>query len=101
MKYCPNCGKPVDPRAVICPSCGVALTANNPVSHTNSDSGSAWWAVLGFFVPVAGLVLYIVWHNSEPKNAKSAGIGALIQVGVWIAFVIFCFFIGLAADLSD
>ena len=104
MKYCPNCGKPVDPKAVICPHCGVPLPSSSSSSTpatTTGDTGSVWWGVLGFYIPVAGLVLYIVWHNSEPKNAKSAGIGALIQVGVWIAFVIFCFFIVLAAGLSD
>ncbi|MDH5017272.1 zinc-ribbon domain-containing protein [Limosilactobacillus fermentum] len=108
MKYCPNCGKQVDPKAVFCPYCGVSLPSSSSSSTpatTTDDTGSAWWGVLGFFIPVAGLVLYIVWHNSEPKNAKSAGIGALIQVGVqvcvWIAFFAFCFFIGLAAGLSD
>ena len=104
MKYCTNCGKQVDPKAVICPHCGVPLpssSSSSTLTTTTGDTGSVWWGVLGFFIPVAGLVLYIVWHNSEPKNAKSAGIGALIQVGVWIAFVIFCFFIGLAAGLSD
>ena len=104
MKYCPNCGKQVDPKAIICPHCGVPLPSSGSSSTpatTTDDTGSVWWGVLGFFIPVAGLVLYIVWHNSEPKNAKSAGIGALIQVGVWIAFVIFFFFIALAAGLSD
>ena len=72
MKYCPNCGKPVDPKAVICPNCGVALTSNLPA--TNSDNGSIGWFILGFFIPVVGLVLYIVWKNDEPKNAHKAGL---------------------------
>ena len=104
MKYCPNCGNQVDPKAVICPHCGVPLPSSSSFSTpatTTADTGSALWGILGFFVPVAGLVLYIVWYNSEPKNAKSAGIGALIQVGFWITFVILCLFIGLIAGSSD
>jgi hypothetical protein len=100
MKYCPNCGKPVDPKAVICPNCGVPIATNNSISNTNSDSGSTWWAVLGFFIPVVGLILYIVWKNDEPKNAKKAGLGALISVCVSLGFFTLCMFIAALAGLT-
>lgn len=45
-----------------------------------SDTGSFGWAVLGFFVPIAGLVLYLVWKDERPKDAKRAGVGALVSV---------------------
>jgi heme/copper-type cytochrome/quinol oxidase subunit 2 len=79
--YCPNCGKEMG-NDNICYNCN-----NNQMNH-NNDSGSAWWGVLGFFVPLAGLILYCVWHNEKPKNAKSAGIGALIKVCMRLFFFI-------------
>lgn len=52
------------------------------------DSGSFGWAVLGFFFPIVGLILFIVWRQSKPKCAKMSGIGALVGVGISIAFSI-------------
>jgi len=37
-----------------------------------NDSGSFGWAVLGFFIPLAGLILFFVWKNDRPKSAKMA-----------------------------
>lgn len=50
-----------------------------------TDSGSFGWAVLGFFIPLVGLILFIVWKQTKPKCAKMAGIGAL--VGVILAII--------------
>lgn len=89
MRYCPNCGKQVDPKAVVCPNCGVALPApisNENIANVQNDTGSIGWAFLGFFIPIVGLILYIVWQNTEPNNAKKAGLGALISVIAWAVF---------------
>lgn len=53
-----------------------------------ADSGSFGWAVLGFFVPVAGLILWLVWKDQRPRDATMAGKGALVSVIVWAAFVV-------------
>lgn len=53
-----------------------------------NDSGSAGWGVLGFFIPLIGLILFLVWRDTKPKSAKSAGIGALIGVIAYVVFVI-------------
>ena len=45
-----------------------------------TDSGSFGWAVLGFLIPLVGLVLFLAWKNTKPKCAKMAGIGALVSV---------------------
>lgn len=52
---------------------------NNP-----GDIPSFGYAVLGFFVPMAGLILYLVWREETPLRAKSAGKGALVGVIVWV-----------------
>lgn len=57
----------------------------NPYPATE-DSGSAGWGVLGFFFPVIGLILFLVWKGTKPLCAKNAGIGALI--GVIVGFVL-------------
>lgn len=101
MRYCPNCGKQVDPKAVVCPNCGVALPApisNGNIANAQNDTGSIGWAFLGFFIPIVGLILYIVWRNTEPNNAKKAGLGALINV---IAWAVFCFLIVLVAAIAS
>jgi len=50
------------------------------------DGKSTGFAVLSFFVPVVGLILYLVWKNETPLKAKSCGkgalIGALVEVGL-------------------
>ena len=51
-------------------------------SPQSNDSGSFGWAVLGFFIPLVGLILWLVWKDSKPKSAKMAGIGALVGVGI-------------------
>ena len=40
-----------------------------------SNSG---WLLLGFFIPIVGLILYLVWKETSPSKAKAAGYGALI-----------------------
>lgn len=58
-------------------------TEFNSVDHSSDYSGdtpSFGYAVLGFLIPIAGLILYLVWKEQTPLRAKSAGKGALIGV---------------------
>lgn len=77
MKYCQKCGQSIMDEAVICPHCGCPVGSQTPSTNASSG-GSAGWAVLGFFLPVVGLILYLVWKNTRPADAKTAGKGALI-----------------------
>lgn len=43
------------------------------------DSGSFGWGLLGFCFSLVGLILYLLWREQKPKNARKAGIGALIS----------------------
>lgn len=43
-----------------------------------NDSDSFKWAVLGFVVPLAGLILFLVWRRKKPKAATHVGMGALV-----------------------
>ena len=45
------------------------------------------WGILGFFLPLVGLILFLVWLKKNPKSAKSAGIGALVGLVVTILLI--------------
>lgn len=75
MKYCTRCGKELVDEAVVCVGCGCSQKNNR--YYKEGDSGSFGWALLGFFVPLAGLILYLIWNDSYPMRAKSCGKGAL------------------------
>lgn len=65
-----------------------------------NDSGSAGWGVLGFFIPIVGLILFLVWKDTKPKSAKAAGIGALIYVGLCVVLFIIIAIVGVVAASS-
>lgn len=84
-RFCSNCGNEVDVQAYVCPACGIKLINNNV--NKIVDNGGFFWSLLGFFIPVVGLILYCVWKKERPNTAKSVGKGALISV--IIGFVIY------------
>ncbi len=65
-----------------------ARMTGNARATANDDASSLGWAVLGFFIPLAGLILYLVWKNEYPLRAKSAGKGALVSVIVSVVLYI-------------
>ena len=107
--YCPRCGSPVNRKyrtgagnsyennnysnnGTTVPSNQTGMNTNYNYVN-NNDSGSIGWGILGFFFPLIGLILFLVWKNDKPRNAKRAGIGALISVilsvGIYIIYAIF------------
>ena len=49
---------------------------------------------IGFFVPVAGYVLYLVYQNKDEKISTSSGWGSLLGVAFEIIFaLVFILFI--------
>ncbi|MCL2598639.1 MAG: zinc ribbon domain-containing protein [Firmicutes bacterium] len=99
--FCSHCGKDGIEQVAFCTSCGAvgglgqsnafqnqnayAQQGNVHPIQTSRDSGSGWWGVLGFFVPLVGLILFLVWRDDRPRDSKNAGLGALI--GVIVSFV--------------
>ena len=55
------------------------------------DTGSIGWGVLGFCIPLVGLILFLVWKDQKPKTAKVAGMGALISVCIAVVWYILMF----------
>lgn len=93
--FCSKCGKEVAEGTAFCPFCGASLNSTSSMNSTmqnvsanSNDAPSTGFAVLGFFIPIVGLILYLVWKNESPKKAKSCGKGALTGFIVGIAFSI-------------
>ncbi len=55
--------------------------------YDNEDLGCGWM-VLCFLIPLVGLVLYFAWNDKKPVAAKTAGLVAIISVGIDIVISI-------------
>lgn len=75
--YCKNCGRTVDDTSSYCNNCGARID-NKPNADASEDSLSLGFAILGFFIPIVGLILFLIYEEKKPKRAKSAIKGALI-----------------------
>ena len=53
--------------------------------------------LLGFCVPIVGLVLFLVWRNEKPRTAKVAGVGALIAVIISVIWYVLALVAGVGA----
>lgn len=81
---CNNCDTILKSNYRYCPECG---HKNN--YRKNANNNSFGWGVLGFFVPLAGLILFIMWSSTRKDDARAAGIGALINTILNVIFIIF------------
>ena len=90
--FCSYCGQEINDRAAVCIHCGRSVKAASTPEKT--DESSAGLAVLGFFFPLVGLILYLVMEKDQPLKAKSAGKGALI------GFIVSCVSSVLSAVIS-
>ena len=84
--YCRNCGKEINENAVICMNCGCVTGNMKPAWQ---DAPSVGYAILGFFLPLIGFILYLTWKREFPLRARSAGKGTLIGVIFGFVYVIF------------
>ncbi len=96
MAFCKKCGAQIDDEAVVCPSCGVEVEKKAEVQKGQEKSFG--YGLLGFCIPVVGLILYLVWKQEKPGYAKSSGIGAIIGAIIsGISYIIY--FSAVAAPL--
>lgn len=99
---CPFCGEPI--RNTGYSSTGRTINNNNNIYNTSNnsqsnynnnmssnrtvtpshhaDSGGSGWGLLGFCVPLVGIILYFVWKDERPYTAKACLNGALISIGI-------------------
>ena len=96
MGYCPNCGTQVRDDQDVCLSCGKTLKLSNSKKAVQEEGSTTGYAVLGFFVPIVGLILFLIWKDDRPRASASAGKGALI--GFILGIVIYVIFIAILAS---
>ena len=101
--YCKNCGQELSETDAFCTQCGQSVAEKNESLPAVIEEKKVVkkarfaWAVLGFFIPVAGLILFIIWKSEHPDVARKAGIGALAGVVTEVIVAIFSCIISLVA----
>ena len=106
--YCKYCGKEIEEGSAFCPHCGKEQQGNAgtdagagtgagangaqpygaPQRPVEQDAPNAGFSVLGFFFPLIGLILYLVWKDTLPLRAHSCGKGALIGVIIYASVIV-------------
>ena len=80
MKFCPNCGSPLEEGAVTCPNCGDPLTLNaepapavyvDPMDHTaefeaGDISDNKVVAMLPYLLGIVGLIIALLARSDSP-----------------------------------
>ena len=95
--YCKHCGSEIPDTAKYCPLCGkecgdnyfdelpqTAYNYNGQEKDNAADTGRFAWAVLGFFFPIVGFILYFVMRKDKPRTAKKLLIGAIVGAAVYV-----------------
>ena len=90
--FCKKCGNEIPDNAITCQNCGCNVN-DNPL-----DSGNLGYSLLGCCIPIAGLILYFVWKDQKPKNAKRCIQGFFVSVIIFIIYYVLVF--GLTLFLS-
>ena len=100
--YCRNCGKMVKDNAVFCYNCGnrlidiqtaVPMDDEFQIQEKTNDQPSFWFALLAFFFPIGGLILWLIYEDKKPKRARSLKRGMIIGLAGKIIFLILWFFL--------
>lgn len=100
--YCKNCGRTVDDTSSYCNNCGARIDSK-PNADASEDSLSLGFAILGFFIPIVGLILFLIYEEKKPKRAKSAIKGALIGfiTEIVLAIILVILYVVFAASLFN
>ena len=105
--FCPNCGKEIEHNEHFCNACGSYLLPRSLCSNqnvpmqpvyngiNNVDKESIGLNILSFFLPIVGLILYLVWKDEYPKKAKGCGKAAFISAVVLFVLPFFMIFVSV------
>ena len=101
MMYCYKCGKEVEDGTKFCPYCGAQLDTQSqaydnyqPINQQQTnypredDAPSTGFFILSMFLPIVGIILFIVWNKDYPLKAKSCLKGFV--TGIVGGFVLTC-----------
>lgn len=80
--FCSKCGKEITDEA-FCPYCGQP-TGGKSTPYQALDAPNPLYALIAFFIPLAGLVLFIASIKAYPRRAKSALKGYLARLAMYL-----------------
>lgn len=78
--FCTKCGKEIADEAVVCVNCGCAVNGGKNISTAaqGEDIPNIGLNVVGFLIPIAGLIMYCTMHSKTPNKANKIGLWSLI-----------------------
>ena len=82
MKYCSKCGAEIHDEAVVCVNCGCQVEK----AYSADDKPSVGLNILGFLIPLVGLIMWLCFRKEQPVKASAIGKWSLI--GWAVAFVL-------------
>lgn len=81
MKYCAFCGKELADDAAFCMACGRPCSGAPYGNVANvQDEDNIIFTIIGFFIPILGVILYLYYMDKMPLRAKSAIKGTIISI---------------------
>ena len=91
--YCTSCGTELKETSKYCPKCGVEIYRDNK----NESIKSILLMIMGFFLPIVGFILYLVWKEKRPVKANSTKWGSMLGmvfrlvIIIWVILMLIIF----------
>lgn len=99
MASCKNCGVEIKEETDFCPNCDNGVNdVTDKQQSTIIDKGGFGWGLLGCFMPIVGVILYLVWSDERPKTARAVGIGAITCVAIVIVCYLLIMLVGMIVN---
>lgn len=93
--FCKNCGNKLEKNEAVCPYCMTPVNDNYITPQPNDDKTNIWLGILGFFIPLVGIILYFVYDKENHKRAmhsiKGAVIGIITKLVITVVYLVLVF----------
>ena len=83
--YCKKCGSEIEEGAKYCARCGYCAEDPLPAVQVNEpiETAAVVFAILGFIIPLIGLIATLVYYKEKPRDAKVIGIASFVGFIFW------------------
>ena len=90
VRYCSNCGKPLPPDAVSCPSCGARVVASTRSQDSSLGRPPMARRQMGVFVGLAAAFLaFSTYIVITTRDLSAIFVGVVIVAVIYFAFMFF------------